>query len=74
MDASVPGGIFSDLRNSGILNESIYYRFNDMEYRWVGLDNWTYTTEFEIPEDLMSKAYIALDCKGREYFNYICCF
>ena len=64
MNANVPGGIFSDLENGGVLNESIYYRFNDIEYRWVSLENWTYTTEFEISEDMMSKTYIALDCKG----------
>ena len=69
--ANVPGGIFSDLRNAGILNESIYYRFNDIEYKWVAMENWTYTTEFQIDEELMSKTYIALDFTGMLLLNII---
>lgn len=26
-----------------------YYRFNDLRYRWISLDNWTYSTDFKIP-------------------------
>lgn len=26
-----------------------YYRFNDLAYRWISLDNWTYTTSFSVP-------------------------
>ena len=69
--ANVPGGIFSDLRNAGILNESIYYRFNDIEYKWIAMENWTYTTEFQIDEELMSKTYIALDFTGMLLFDII---
>jgi beta-mannosidase len=25
-----------------------YFRFNDTEYRWIALDNWTYTTTLKI--------------------------
>jgi len=46
MPATVPGGIYSDLREAGILPEEIYHRFNDHAYRWVGYDTWTYTREF----------------------------
>ena len=34
--ATVPGGIYTDLSNAGVLRDDIYYRFNDLEYRWVG--------------------------------------
>ena len=48
--ASVPGGIYSDLRQvkigaqylqslillqAGVLNQDLYYRFNDVEYRYT---------------------------------------
>ncbi len=23
-----------------------YYRFNDVDYRWIANDNWTYTSDF----------------------------
>nr|KAF6501261.1 mannosidase beta [Molossus molossus] len=29
-----------------------YYRFNDLNYRWISLDNWTYSKEFQIPFDI----------------------
>lgn len=29
-----------------------YYRFNDLNYRWISLDNWTYSKEFKIPFDI----------------------
>lgn len=45
--ATVPGGIYSDLRKAGVLPEDILYRFNDVAYRWVGKDNWTYFTTFD---------------------------
>lgn len=44
--AEVPGGIFTDLRHGSILNESIYYRFNDVKYRWVSKESWTYFVTF----------------------------
>lgn len=44
--ATVPGGIFSDLQRAGVLNESIYYRFNDVGYRWVAREDWTYSVDF----------------------------
>lgn len=43
--ATVPGGIYSDLLNAGILND-LYYRFNDIKYRWVAKDVWAYQTKF----------------------------
>ncbi|XP_054550588.1 beta-mannosidase isoform X2 [Talpa occidentalis] len=29
-----------------------YYRFNDLKYRWISWDNWTYSKEFKIPFNL----------------------
>ncbi|EPY78481.1 beta-mannosidase-like protein [Camelus ferus] len=33
------------------LNLDPYYRFNDRNYRWIALDNWTYSKNFVIPFD-----------------------
>ena len=49
--AKVPGGIYTDLERAGILR-SVYYRFNDVEYRWVSKQNWTYSTSFSLPEKM----------------------
>ena len=45
--AEVPGGIYSDLdAYGGIFKNSIYNDYNDVETRWVGRTNWTFSREF----------------------------
>lgn len=45
--ASVPGGIYSDLEAfGGIFQSEIYSGYNDMETRWVGHTNWTFSRHF----------------------------
>jgi beta-mannosidase len=45
--ARVPGSIYSDLRRDGLLKEDLYYENNDINYRWVSYDNWTFERTFE---------------------------
>ncbi|KAJ4448986.1 hypothetical protein ANN_00378 [Periplaneta americana] len=63
-DAVVPGGIYTDLRTAGILSQDIYYRFNDIEYRWVSRDDWTYSTNFQVAPELIQKQQIFLVFHG----------
>jgi len=45
---SWPLGVYSNLQEVGVLGGGdIYYRYNDVEYRWVALQNWTYSTSFD---------------------------
>lgn len=44
---TVPGGIYTDLRNAGILKDDIFFGDNDIKYRWVAKDDWTYSTTFQ---------------------------
>jgi beta-mannosidase len=46
-NAKVPGGIFTDLKNANVLKEHFFFRYNDVQYRWVSWDNWTYHTTFK---------------------------
>lgn len=46
IEAEVPGSIYSDLRRNKILNQHPYYEKNDVNYRWVAYDNWTYIKNF----------------------------
>ncbi|KAH9422748.1 hypothetical protein DERP_003428 [Dermatophagoides pteronyssinus] len=61
--AKVPGTIYSDLVNAGILNE-LYKDFNDVKYRWVSYSNWTYSKSFDLPKKLLNYDQIYLTCHG----------
>lgn len=43
--ATVPGEIHTDLMRAGLLADP-YSRFNDLLYRWVALDDWTFSRTF----------------------------
>jgi len=63
VQALVPGGIYSDLERAGVIDD-LYYRFNDVEYAWVGQTDWTYRTEITFDENFLRHNSIQLDCKG----------
>lgn len=45
--AQVPGGIYSDLDAfGGIFRNPIFHDYNDVENRWVGRTNWTFSRAF----------------------------
>ena len=46
INATVPGSIYSDLRRAKVLG-NIYKDKNDVKYRWVAYDNWTYEYSFD---------------------------
>ncbi|KAH7951193.1 hypothetical protein HPB52_006250 [Rhipicephalus sanguineus] len=47
ISATVPGGIYTDLKRSGVIGEP-YYGFNDVRYGWVGYENWTFSKRFDV--------------------------
>ncbi|CAG2118551.1 unnamed protein product, partial [Medioppia subpectinata] len=47
--ARVPGSIYSDLRREGVLKESLLSGDNNVKYRWVSYDNWTFERKFNAP-------------------------
>uniref|UniRef100_A0A224XIF3 Beta-mannosidase B n=1 Tax=Panstrongylus lignarius TaxID=156445 RepID=A0A224XIF3_9HEMI len=54
LDGNVPGGIYSEMAHK--LREYMFYEYNDMKFRWIAHDNWTYFTHFEItPSDVTYK-------------------
>nr|CAD7590061.1 unnamed protein product [Timema genevievae] len=63
--ATVPGGIYTDLRAAGVLDGDPFYRFNDLLYRWVARDNWTYARTFAINADtFLTKRQVTLVFHG----------
>ncbi|KAJ6252035.1 beta-mannosidase [Anaeramoeba flamelloides] len=45
LDAKVPGSVQTSLESEAIIG-NIYYRFNDVNYRWISYDTWSYKTTF----------------------------
>ncbi|XP_049271905.1 beta-mannosidase-like [Rhipicephalus sanguineus] len=61
--AIVPGGIYTDLMRSGIISEP-YYGFNDVNYEWIALEDWTFYRSFIAPKDLLEQREVTLVAHG----------
>uniref|UniRef100_T1J4G7 beta-mannosidase n=1 Tax=Strigamia maritima TaxID=126957 RepID=T1J4G7_STRMM len=69
--ANVPGGVYTDLQNNNIIGEPLY-RFNDINYRWVGLDSWSYSRNFTgVPAKFLDHIQINLLCEGLDTVSQI---
>ncbi|XP_045108284.1 beta-mannosidase-like isoform X2 [Portunus trituberculatus] len=61
----VPGGVYSDLLAANVLSAGdLYYRYNDLNYRWVSKENWTYSSVLNVDADVLSHARVALVFEG----------
>ncbi|XP_034051473.1 beta-mannosidase [Thalassophryne amazonica] len=63
LSAEVPGCVHSALHLHGYIQDP-YFRFNDVSYQWISLDNWTYVTTFSVPSHLRSKQKVLLVFDG----------
>ncbi|CAG2176241.1 unnamed protein product, partial [Oppiella nova] len=63
-DATVPGSIYSDLRREQVLKQDLFFENNDVNYRWVAYDNWTYERTFNVDANIISKKYVNLLANG----------
>lgn len=52
ISSTVPGNIFADLIQAGILGDP-YYRYNVDVYRWVSYEEWFFTKNFNLPKDVL---------------------
>ncbi|CAG2174214.1 unnamed protein product [Oppiella nova] len=62
--AKVPGSIYSDLRRENVLKEDLLYEKNDVNYRWVSYDNWTYERTFNVESNILNKKNVNLLANG----------
>uniref|UniRef100_A0A8D1WIM2 Beta-mannosidase n=1 Tax=Sus scrofa TaxID=9823 RepID=A0A8D1WIM2_PIG len=63
LPGKVPGCVHSALFQRRLIQDP-YYRFNDLKYRWIALDNWTYSKKFEIPFDISKWQQVNLVFEG----------
>ncbi|XP_077671208.1 beta-mannosidase isoform X2 [Eretmochelys imbricata] len=59
----VPGCVHTALLRQGLIQDP-YYRFNDLAYRWISLDNWTYSRTFKAPFDVSKWQKVNLVFEG----------
>ncbi|XP_064488167.1 beta-mannosidase-like isoform X2 [Ornithodoros turicata] len=63
ISSQVPGGIYTDLHRNHIIGDP-YYGSNDIEYRWVGKENWTFSRSFDVPAEMLPKSRVDLVAHG----------
>ncbi|XP_007951844.1 beta-mannosidase [Orycteropus afer afer] len=63
LTGTVPGCVHIALFQHGLIQDP-YYRFNDINYRWIALDNWTYSKKFKIPFDISKWQKVNLIFEG----------
>ncbi|XP_055018225.1 beta-mannosidase-like [Boleophthalmus pectinirostris] len=63
LGARVPGCAHTALQQQGLIQEP-YYRFNDLVYQWVALENWTYSTSFSLNSTFRDKNKLLLIFDG----------
>ncbi|XP_035024584.2 beta-mannosidase [Hippoglossus stenolepis] len=61
--AQVPGCVHSALQRQGVIQDP-YFRFNDVTYQWIALENWTYTTAFNVSARVRNKQKVLLSFDG----------
>lgn len=44
--------------------ESVLFSFNDVELRWIALENWTYKLDFNLTEEDLGHEFVILTFKG----------
>ncbi|KAL7982064.1 hypothetical protein Chor_001121 [Crotalus horridus] len=63
LKGEVPGCVHTALFREGLIQDP-YYRFNDLAYRWISLDNWTYTRTFKAPFNISTWQKVTLAFDG----------
>jgi beta-mannosidase len=61
--ATVPGNIWTDLMRAGVIGDP-YWRYNDIVYRWVGKEQWTYSRLFTLDTSWLAQKRILLVAEG----------
>eukprot|EP01102_Stenamoeba_stenopodia_P020003 TRINITY_DN7671_c0_g1_i1.p1 TRINITY_DN7671_c0_g1~~TRINITY_DN7671_c0_g1_i1.p1 ORF type:complete len:692 (-),score=133.00 TRINITY_DN7671_c0_g1_i1:976-3051(-) len=61
--STVPGQIQIDLYNAGVIDDP-YYGYNDVLYRWIVMDDWSFSRSFEVSSNLTSHDKVYLVAEG----------
>ncbi|KAJ4460319.1 putative Beta-mannosidase A [Paratrimastix pyriformis] len=61
--ATVPGAVHTDLFAAKVIGNP-FYRFGDTDYRWIALDDWTFSRSFSVDSSFVSLPRQELVCEG----------
>ncbi|XP_062567240.1 beta-mannosidase-like isoform X2 [Saccostrea cucullata] len=59
--------MYTALINNNVIQDP-YYRDNDLKYRWIGRDDWTYSRVFNVSSEMMKMTNVKLVSKGLDTF------
>lgn len=62
-NGTVPGSIYTTLLDHKKIGDP-YYRDNDIKYKWIARDDWSYTRTFDVTPAMMSQRSVVLVCEG----------
>ena len=69
---SIPTSVHTILRNNGVIDDPCF-GFNDFNYRWIALSDWSFRSEFDLTEDPSENIYFlvfdGIDTIADIYFN-----
>lgn len=69
-DISVPTGVYSALEEAKV-TESVLFSYNDIKLRWIGLENWTYSLDFNLTKDDLKHKFVILTFNGLDTLTEI---
>ncbi|XP_067685962.1 beta-mannosidase-like [Haliotis asinina] len=68
--ASVPGSMYTALYDNKLIPNPLY-RDNDVNLRWIGRENWTYTRTVQLSADELAASSLRLVCDGLDTISTI---
>ncbi|KAM3937159.1 beta-mannosidase [Leptodactylus fuscus] len=70
LHGAVPGCVHTALFNCGIIKDP-YIGFNDLNYKWIVQDEWTYSKTFILPSEIRHWQKVILVCEGIDTISTI---
>ncbi|ESO93598.1 hypothetical protein LOTGIDRAFT_119184 [Lottia gigantea] len=70
INGTVPGTVHLALYQNKMIQDP-YYRNNDAKYRWIGLDDWTYTRKFQVSTSVFNSKRVILVADGLDTFSTV---
>lgn len=70
VQGAVPGCVHSALFSYGVIKDP-YIGFNDVNYKWIAQDDWTYSKTFTLPPEIRNWQKVILVCEGIDTISTI---